>query len=298
MKRTLIASMAALMAAVPVAEARGSVGAEIREGLALVWNNRTLRSLALVAGAWQVLHHMQIAVLILFATRDLGLSAGALGMAYMAGGLGCVFAATFAERLARRFGVGPLIVYGLLLTAFGWQVFGLTRGTGGVAAVPPLRGDSITTSEPWRVTWGSSPGARSTTIRTSGTAISGCSKAVTSDTGPPGSGAMRGSSCSWRRAPGTLTTTVSASGWCTTYSSGRSATTTRVDWSNEVTVEADSLGVVVGGGPGGPSAAVPGNSDSNGGRAVIRIASPPTATNRGMSRLGKAASGSCAAGGW
>jgi len=120
---------------VPVAETRRSIGAEIREGLALVWNNRTLRSLALVAGAWQVLHHMQIAVLILFATRDLGLSAGALGMAYMAGGLGCVLAATFAERLARRFGVGPLIVYGLLLTAFGWQVFGLTRGTGAVAAV-------------------------------------------------------------------------------------------------------------------------------------------------------------------
>ena len=46
----------------------------------------TLRSLALVAGAWQFLHHMQIAVLILFATRDLGLSAGALGIAYMSGG--------------------------------------------------------------------------------------------------------------------------------------------------------------------------------------------------------------------
>jgi MFS family permease len=134
---------------VPVAEARGSVGAEIREGLALVWNNRTLRSLALVAGAWQVLHHMQIAVLILFATRDLGLSAGALGMAYMAGGLGCVFAATFAERLARRFGVGPLIVYGLLLTAFGWQVFGLTRGTGGTATVALGAGDAAcSTSAP------------------------------------------------------------------------------------------------------------------------------------------------------
>ncbi len=114
---------------VALAEPRRSVGAEIREGLALVWNNRTLRSLALVAAAWQILHHMQIAVLILFATRELGLSAGALGMAYMAGGLGCAIAASAAERLARRFGVGPLIVYGLLLTAFGWQAFGLIRGS-------------------------------------------------------------------------------------------------------------------------------------------------------------------------
>src|SRR5204862_680366 len=110
-----------------------SVAAEIAVGLALVWNNQTLRSLALVAGAWQILHHMQVAVLILFATRELGLSAGALGIAYMAGGLGCVFAATFAERLARRFGVGPLIVYGLLLTAFGWQAFGMIRGSTVVA---------------------------------------------------------------------------------------------------------------------------------------------------------------------
>jgi MFS family permease len=119
----------------PAQTLRRSVGAEIREGLALVWNNPTLRSLALVAAAWQVLHHMQIAVLILFATRELGLSAGALGMAYMAGGLGCVIAATSAERLARRFGVGPLIVYGLLLTAFGWQAFGLIRGSADVATI-------------------------------------------------------------------------------------------------------------------------------------------------------------------
>ena len=120
---------------VPVAASRQSMAAEIREGLALVFNNTTLRSLALVAAAWQILHHMQIAVLILFATRDLGLSAGALGMAYMAGGAGCVIAATFAERLARRFGVGPLIVYGLLLTAFGWQAFGLIRGSTAVATI-------------------------------------------------------------------------------------------------------------------------------------------------------------------
>jgi predicted MFS family arabinose efflux permease len=78
---------------------------------------------------------MQVAVLILFATRELGLSAGAIGIAYMAGGLGCVIAAASAERLARRFGVGPLIVYGLLLTAFGWQTFGLIRGPAAVATV-------------------------------------------------------------------------------------------------------------------------------------------------------------------
>ncbi len=120
---------------VPAAVVRQSMGAEIREGLALVWHNRTLRSLALLAAAWQVLHQMQMAVLILFATRVLGLSAGAIGLAYMAGGLGCVIAASAAERVSRRFGVGPVIVHGLFLTALGWQGFGLIGGSPGVATV-------------------------------------------------------------------------------------------------------------------------------------------------------------------
>jgi MFS family permease len=105
-----------------------SVTQEIHEGLKLVWNNRTLLALAWLAGLWQILHHMQIAVLILFATRELMLSPGAIGLTYMFGGLGCVLAAGFAERLTARFGVGPVIVHGLTLTALGWQAFGLVSG--------------------------------------------------------------------------------------------------------------------------------------------------------------------------
>jgi predicted MFS family arabinose efflux permease len=112
-----------------------SVWAEIHEGLLLVWNSRTLLSLAVVAGLWQVLHHMQIAVLILFATRELNLSAGSIGVAYMFGGVGCVLAATCAERLSHRFGVGSIIVYGLALTAFGWQAFGLVSGPPWIATI-------------------------------------------------------------------------------------------------------------------------------------------------------------------
>ena len=108
---------------------RAPVLAEIHEGLLLVWRNRTLWSLAMMAGAWQMLHHMQIAVLILFATRELGLSAGAIGVTYMAGGLGCVMAAASAEKLSGRLGVGPVIVLGLSLTAFAWQMFGLVHGS-------------------------------------------------------------------------------------------------------------------------------------------------------------------------
>ena len=106
----------------------GGVWHEIGEGLKLVWGNRTLWGLAWLAGIWQFLHHMQVAVLILFATRELGLSAGAIGLAFVFGGAGCVLASASAERLSARFGIGPVIVHGLILTAFGWQAYGLIGG--------------------------------------------------------------------------------------------------------------------------------------------------------------------------
>jgi MFS family permease len=114
---------------VPHPGPNASVTAEIHEGLKLVWNNATLLALAWVAGLWQILHHMQVAVLILFATRDLGLSPGAIGLTFAFGGVGCVLAAALAERLSARFGVGPVIVHGLFLTALGWQAFGLVSGS-------------------------------------------------------------------------------------------------------------------------------------------------------------------------
>ena len=120
---------------VPHVTGATSIWREIGEGLRLVWRNRTLWALAWLAGLWQFLHHMQIAVLILFATRELSLSAGAIGFAYACGGLGCVLASALAERLSARFGIGPVIVQGLILTAVGWQAFGLLGGEGWIAMV-------------------------------------------------------------------------------------------------------------------------------------------------------------------
>jgi len=117
------------------ANGAANVWREIGEGLRLVWDNGTLWGLAWLAGLWQFLHHMQIAVLILFATRELALSAGAIGFAYACGGFGCVLASAFAERLSRRFGVGPVIVHGLVLTVVGWQAFALLGGTGWTATL-------------------------------------------------------------------------------------------------------------------------------------------------------------------
>ena len=120
---------------VPHPGPRPGVMREIAEGLKLVRGNPTLWSLAWLAGLWQLLHHAQLAVLILFATRELGLSAGAIGLVYVFGGLGCVVAAATAERLAARFGVGPMIVHALTATAVAWQLYGLVAGPVWLATV-------------------------------------------------------------------------------------------------------------------------------------------------------------------
>jgi MFS family permease len=120
---------------VPHSGARAGIWHEIGEGLRLVWGNRTLWGLAWLAGTWQFLHHMQIAVLILFATRELSLSAGAIGFAYALGGLGCVLASALAQRLSARYGVGPMLINGLIMTAFAWQAFGLIGGAPWLAAL-------------------------------------------------------------------------------------------------------------------------------------------------------------------
>jgi MFS family permease len=120
---------------VPHPGVRAGVWREIGEGLKLVARNRTLLALAWLAGAWQFLHQMQIAVLILFATRELSLSAGAIGFAYAMGGLGCVLASALAQRLSARYGVGPMLVNGLIMTAIGWQAFGLIGGPPWIATL-------------------------------------------------------------------------------------------------------------------------------------------------------------------
>jgi hypothetical protein len=121
----------------PAAPASGStIWYEIGEGLRLVWRTPLLRSLAWTVALWQLLYHMYLAVIILFATRELGLSAGAVGVIYAMSGAGCLMAAFWAQAGSDRFGVGPVTVYGLLGTAAAWQVFALTPAWGLWAMLP------------------------------------------------------------------------------------------------------------------------------------------------------------------
>ncbi len=105
-----------------------SVGTEIREGLAEIWHNPTLRALAWSIAVWQVFRHAYFAIVVLFAARELGFSPSHLGVLWMLAGLGTLGAAGAVEPLNRRFGFGPTILLGILGTGGAWLVIGAASG--------------------------------------------------------------------------------------------------------------------------------------------------------------------------
>ncbi|TAK51736.1 MAG: MFS transporter [Betaproteobacteria bacterium] len=119
---------------VPKVTASG-VLAEIREGLKAVWADHTLRTLAWALAAWQIFRHAFIAVVVLFAARELGFSAGHVGLLFMAAGIGSLAAAGFAQRFNARFGFGPTMLGAMAGTGVAWLVLGSATGSHAVASM-------------------------------------------------------------------------------------------------------------------------------------------------------------------
>ena len=106
-----------------------SLAADIREGLAVIWQNRTLRALVWAIGLWQVFRHAFIAIVVLFAARELGFSAGRVGVLFMVAGLGSLAAAGVTATLNTRFGMGPVMLGGIAATGVAWLVMGAAGGS-------------------------------------------------------------------------------------------------------------------------------------------------------------------------
>ena len=159
---------------------------QLRDGLRFVFRTRMLWMLALFVGCWQLLHHMASVVQILVATRELGMTAQAIGMCYVGMGVGTILASVYGKRVSERVGPGPTIVAGFAVSAAGWlalavapaSVFGvvlfgfmLTCFSGGATLIfvnflslrqavtpEPLLG-RMTSTMRWLILIGAGPGA-------------------------------------------------------------------------------------------------------------------------------------------
>jgi len=104
----------------PPERAKAGFWIQLREGLAFVFRTRMLWTLALFVGLWQITHHMAAVVQILMASRELGMSAQAIGLAYVGMGVGTIAASVYGRRVSERIGPGPTILWGMAVSGAGW----------------------------------------------------------------------------------------------------------------------------------------------------------------------------------
>jgi len=120
----LLAVSAAILRGIQVQEGAQLAAARfwpaMRAGLVFVARHRLLVTMACIVGGWQMCHHAALVVQILFATRTLGLSEGAVGLSFVGLGLGTIVASTVGNRVSRRFGPGPTLVLGVAVCGVGW----------------------------------------------------------------------------------------------------------------------------------------------------------------------------------
>lgn len=105
----------------------------IREGLRFVVRDTSLRTVCLASAVFQFSFAATMTGYLLFLPRELGLSAGEVGLTLAATGPGALLGSVLAARLPGRFGAGPVLVVAAAV------------GDGAFLCVPALRGSSAAT---------------------------------------------------------------------------------------------------------------------------------------------------------
>jgi MFS family permease len=88
---------------------------EVREGLAFLFRNSILRPALLGTATLNFFNYAFWALFLLYATDELGIKAGTLGLVLGAGACGGLLGAVVAGRLGRRIGLGPAFIFGMVL---------------------------------------------------------------------------------------------------------------------------------------------------------------------------------------
>ena len=99
----------------PLEPAQGGMFPQVREGLRFIFRHDILRPSLISVATLNFFNFVFAALFILYATRELHVRAGALGLVLGAGAVGGMLGALLTGRLSRRLGVGPAFVLGMVL---------------------------------------------------------------------------------------------------------------------------------------------------------------------------------------
>lgn len=95
--------------------ATGRMAAAVREGVRYVVRHPLLARIAMCSAVFNLFSGVSMAVFILYAVRELDVSAATIGLLFSAGGLGAVVGTILTERAGERFGVGTALSLGAVV---------------------------------------------------------------------------------------------------------------------------------------------------------------------------------------
>ena len=99
----------------PLEPALGGKWAQVKEGMSFIFRHSILRPSLISVAILNFFNFVFAALFILYATRELGVRSGTLGIVLGAGAVGGLLGAAMAGRLGRRIGIGPSFVLGMVL---------------------------------------------------------------------------------------------------------------------------------------------------------------------------------------
>jgi len=106
-----------------------SVWHDLKEGLAIVLKDKSLRSIAGSTATSNFFSNVIFSILILYLVRQLGYTAAVVGAIFLIGGLGAFGGIALSSRLTRLFGVGPVIIAGMILGGLGTIPYALANSS-------------------------------------------------------------------------------------------------------------------------------------------------------------------------
>ena len=106
-----------------------SVWHDLKEGLAIVLKDKRLRSIAGSTATSNFFSNVIFSILILYLVRQLGYTAAVVGTIFLIGGLGAFGGIALSSRLTRLFGVGPVIIAGMILGGLGTIPYALANSS-------------------------------------------------------------------------------------------------------------------------------------------------------------------------
>ncbi|WP_267900320.1 MFS transporter [Kribbella turkmenica] len=107
---------------------RASIFKGIRDGFRAALEHPALRATTVAATVGALAGQMQVVIVVLFLVRDLGLSAGLVGLVIAIAGVAGIVGATIGVQITGRLGNGPAFIVGTLLSSLAGLVMAAAGG--------------------------------------------------------------------------------------------------------------------------------------------------------------------------